>query len=406
MNTTVFLKEVMTGGAGHGGADMIVDYLLVKASHSLIEGHAVDGVAIASTARRLIEERQHDEDRATVLRALSEAIQESTGILTPGIFHALCRYADWLVLEGLSGALLPVLELIHGAGIRLGIPESTLPYLFRQYIILVRGMWPIRSTAALSLTLAVQAKQARSREYIGFARALEGERAMLTGNLPRAQRLAERLLAWSLKHGYPGVESSSYAILAATHGRAMRPVEAVRFAALGTDDRFSVAQRVSSLILLGNAFIDLQLYTEARACFELVAGNPSRAQRRLALMGLMDLSSRMGDRQGFEYIRGVLAEEPVAMNARVIFLRDAGQGWARFGEMALAHRDIQAAHDIAVRSGYGLEILQTEKDLESLAAVQRETPKVSADSLGLTPESTRVMTLRANYEPGLVACFP
>lgn len=347
-----------------------------------------------------------DASIAEAVLALDMELATSRGNVSVPLVRAVGRLGEALFGAGLLAVALPVVELAQRLGARCNAHDEALPSAFRHYLLLVRGVRTGIPTRHLAFTLALQARRAGNREYVGAARYVEAERLMLAGNLPAALRRAERLLPWAMKHGSLIVEGAAYNVLAAIHGRAGRFTEAAHFAARAVAPHFPSTYQFSALVLLGRAFSDLGMPREARAAFELAAAGPLGVSRRMALAGLIEILANADDRAGFERLyRHLQMDRLLLPGARVAFFRDAGRAWARFGEPDRARADLERAYQLAREIGMGLEIMRTEDDLERLARAPRpSSPPAAVRRLEVAVN--HVMSLRTERHAHVAACLP
>ena len=394
--------------------ELIAGYHLVKACSRIADGDppALGDARVGRAAPRVLAGAAGatgaagDPGVRQALADLAERLAAFDGLPSIELVRTVGRFGESLFSAGLLSVALPVMELAQRLGARFDAGEETLPSAFRHYLLLVRGVRAGVPTRHLAFTLAMQARRAGNREYVGAARYVEAERLMLAGNLPAALRRAERLLPWAMKHGSLIVEGAAYNVLAAIHGRAGRFTEAAHFAARAVAPHFPATYQFSALVLLGRAFSDLGMAREARAAFELAAAGPLGLSRRMALAGLIEILANADDRPGFERLYRHLRKDRLLLpGARVAFFRDAGRAWARFGEPALARADLERAHRLARDIGMGLEIMRTEDDLEQLARTPAPAVRPTAVRR-LEVAVDRVMSLRSERHAHVAAALP
>jgi len=125
-------------------------------------------------------------------------------------------------------------------------------------------------------------------------------------------------------------------------------------------------------------------YETARAALTVIeSGTRVQESRWFARMNLMDLGARQGSEPLFEQYRRSLENESLPPRHLAGYLRDAGKGFATFGNFDAAESTLKKGLDVAARHGlhqYSFDIDAALKDLQQVRTERAKSrlPAVSA----------------------------
>jgi len=319
----------------------------------------------------------------------------------PAVYSALSAYTIALYRENNFSAAVATLDVLD----RLWTPEcrvrDRLEAAYYQGLLLVQGRYSRDASSYASILLALRARAANELEFIALAGVVHLNRTLLSGNLPLAIREGEKRLRQLRHHPSARAEGTLINSIAAVHGRAGRPSDALRTANRLLDDRYPPHVRFGALNIVGTAFIDLGELDAARAACEMMLLAPNSGLRRLAALGLMDIHARRMERHGFERIYRYLADQPLSVEVRIYFCQASGRGWAKLGDVSRARAAFDEAYQIARECGLGYEIFETEELIDKLP-----DPSQFAQAGGIAPEiAARVTALRDERAEEIAACL-
>lgn len=225
-------------------------------------------------------------------------------------------------------------------------------------------------TAAHEAAESIGDHTLRLRSRLGRGGVCRGQ-----GNLPLAQSIAEEVLKEATDFQLAEMQFGAYTDLSAVYTSQGKKMEA-----LSADyHAFQLAQdameRMKALTNLGVSFLDIGAHDAARLAFEIVLkSNASFWVRNNALLELMDLESILGNRMAFERLRMSAEAErgsmPPAMTAD--FLRKAGMGFARFGQLARSREVLNAGLAFAETHRLNTWYFKIEAAIRELDAIPQE----------------------------------
>jgi tetratricopeptide (TPR) repeat protein len=144
-------------------------------------------------------------------------------------------------------------------------------------------------------------------------------------------------------------------------------------------------QRMRVLGDLGIGLLNLKAFESARLAFEIVAeSNTSLLVRTNALLELMDLESRVGNRLAFERRRseGEALRERMPPSMTADFLYKAGTGLARFGRQKRAQEILQAGLRLSEEHHLNAWYFKFEREL---VALETSDQSATTETIPTTP---------------------
>jgi tetratricopeptide (TPR) repeat protein len=358
----------------------LVDRLL-----SGLEGvEAQEGFAWQVTAvRRHLGDLPSDAPEAAHLRGITDAVPAAAAP-TPALRLCLTAYAYFLEHEARLDEALDVLGLAgraHGASVPAA--EFAAIALFAGRLNRLLARWSAANTcyeraedAAVSAGDAVTTLRSR----LGRCAVLRGQ-----GNLPLALTNTRAVVEDASALGLPDIEAMAYTDLGAVYALQGAQDQAVmanyRAFTLSEDS----LQRMRILGDLGVGLLHLKAFETARLAFEIVASSStSMIVRTNAILELMELESKVGNRLAFERRRAEL--EPVRDRMPPSMAADyhfkAGIGLARFGRQKRAEEFLQAGLRIAEEHRLNAWYFRFEREL---AALQVGDHSAARETIPATP---------------------
>ncbi|HEX5437099.1 MAG TPA: hypothetical protein VFW98_08065, partial [Gemmatimonadaceae bacterium] len=191
--------------------------------------------------------------------------------------------------------------------------------------------------------------------------------AMDRGNLPKAEKILDRVIVEAESGNLPGVRAialharGNVANLRGDYERAI----ALCYEALdGLQDEEA---RDRGLADVAASFSDLGLRAPARDAYLILAVTAqSQFTRWVAEMNLMEIAASDGEERAFEQYRRELAkaELPAKLAAHYHYL--AGQGYRAFGKERLAQRTLKRAVQVASESQINEVLVKAEASLRDI----------------------------------------
>lgn len=344
----------------------LVDRLL-----SGLEGvEAQEGFAWQVAAvRRHLGDLPGEAPEAAHLRGITEAVP-SDPAPTPALRLCLTAYAYFLEHEARLDEALDILGLAgraHGASVPAA--EFAAIALFAGRLNRLLARWAGANTCYGRAEEAAQS----AGDMVTVLRSRLGRSAVLRGqgNLPLALTSTQAVVDQAAELGLPEIQAMAYADLGVVHslrGAHDQMVIANYRAFVLTEDSI---QRMRVLGDLGVGLLSLQAYESARLAFEIVASaNTSLLVRMNAVLELMELESKVGNRLAFERRRteaeAVRERMPPSMAAD--FHYKAGVGLARFGRRKRAQEILQAGLCLAEEHQLNTWYFRLERELATLDA--------------------------------------
>jgi hypothetical protein len=344
----------------------LVDRLL-----SGVEGvEAQDGFAWQVEAvRRHLNDLPVEAPEAAHLRGITDAVPaEHTP--TPALRLCLTAYAYFLEHEARLDEALDVLGLAgraHGTGVPAA--EFAAIALFAGRLNRLLARWAAANTCyerAENAAQSVGDTVTILRSRLGRCGVLRGQ-----GNLPLALARTRAVVEEAGAAGLPEIQAMAYTDLGAVHALQGAQDQAVianyRAFTLSEDS----LQRMRILGDLGIGLLNLKAYETARLAFEIVAASDtSLLVRTNAILELMELESKVGNRLAFERRRAeaeaVRERMPPSMAADYQF--KAGLGLARFGSQKRAEEFLQAGLRVAEEHRLNAWYFRFERELAALQA--------------------------------------
>jgi hypothetical protein len=360
----------------------LVDRLL-----SGVEGvEAQDGFAWQVAAvRRHLNDLPVEAPEAAHLRGITDAVP-ADHTPTPALRLCLTAYAYFLEHEARLDEALDVLGLAgraHGTGVP--APEYAAIALFAGRLNRLLARWAAANTCYERAEGAAQS----AGDMVTILRSRLGRCGVLRGqgNLPLALARTRAIADEAAAAGLPEIQAMAYTDLGAVYalqGAQDQAVIANYRAFMLSEDSL---QRMRILGDIGVGLLNLKAFETARLAFEIVAASEtSLLVRTNAILELMELESKIGNRLAFERRRGeaeaVRERMPPSMAADYQF--KAGLGLARFGSRKRAEEFLQTGLRLAEEHRLNAWYFRFERELAALQAGEQDT---AHESIPTTPAS-------------------
>jgi tetratricopeptide (TPR) repeat protein len=338
-----------------------------------------------AAVRRHLAELPAEAPEAAHLRGIAESVPgEPTP--TPALRLCLTAYAYFLEHEARLDEALDILGLAgraHGAAVPAA--EFAAIALFAGRLNRLLARW---SAANTCYERAEDAAMANSdmvtvlRSRLGRSGVLRGQ-----GNLPLALSNTRKVVEEAGQLGLTEIQAMGYADLGAVHSLqgAHDQVVVANYRAFTLSE--DSLQRMRVLGDLGVGLLNLQAYESARLAFEIVAdSNTSLLVRTNALLELMELESKVGNRLAFERRRGeaeaVRDRMPPSMMAD--YHHKAGVGLARFGRRKRALEFLQAGLRLAEAHRLNAWYFRFEREIAAMEGSEQHTAQETAPATPAT----------------------
>jgi tetratricopeptide (TPR) repeat protein len=296
------------------------------------------------------------------------AVVSSDGLISPGLWKALTAYAYYLEHEGQLEESLEILNLaVRAQGSDTPAQDFAVYALFAARLNRQLARWDRATTCYTAAEDAARScgdEMAALRGRLGQGAVQRGR-----GNLPLAREIAETVIQDAGKLQLAEVQALGYADLGAVcalQGLRLEELEANYQAFRITPDAH---QRMRTLGDLGIGLYRVGAFSAARLAFEIViSSNTSFVVRSNALLELMDLESRIGNRLSFERCRSTIEQnvERLSPSMATDYHYKLGTGFKRFGQLARARAAFTTGLSLAEHHQLNTWYFTIEKALEEL----------------------------------------
>jgi tetratricopeptide (TPR) repeat protein len=312
----------------------------------------------------------------------------SAGLPTPTLWKSLTAYAYFLEHEGRLEESLEALTLaVRSHGSRLGSADF-IPYaLLAGRLNRLLARWdPATVCYQAALEAASQSGDANRALRARLGRA-HVDRAR--GNLPRARKEIEQIIAEAAKAELADVESDAQldlGVVLMLQGSRTESLEATYTAFRLSQD---VISRMRILGDLGYALNESGYYSAARVALEIVANSDSSYLVKLnAILELMQLESAVGNRVAFERRRHQARELAGRMtpSMAVDYRFKTAVGFARFDQVERAREVAREALALAEQHRLNEWYFRVERVLQGLeSAAARKADLEAPAEVDATP---------------------
>jgi tetratricopeptide (TPR) repeat protein len=271
------------------------------------------------------------------------------GPIAPSLWKNLTAYAYFLEHEARLEESLEMLNLAARAqGHEISASDFAAYALFAGRLNRQLARWEV----ATQCYAAAEESAAHIGETISMLRGRLGRGAVLRGqgNYPAARAIAESVLAEATALGLSTVQVIAYSDLGALHTLQGYRLEGLQAHFRAFQLTVDPVERMRSLGDLAPGLVEIGAYDVARIAFEIVAKSPARVLVRInALLELMDLEARLGNRVSFERWRAAVQEQRESMSPSmtVDYNFKLGTGLARFGQSKRAQVFLSTALQLA-----------------------------------------------------------
>jgi tetratricopeptide (TPR) repeat protein len=343
------------------------------------EGYAWQVAAV----RRHLGDLPYDAPEAAHLRGITDAVPADHAP-TPALRLCLTAYAYFLEHEARLDEALDILGLAGRAhGTSVPAPEFAAIALFAGRLNRLLARWPAANTCygrAEDAAAATEDVVTILRSRLGRCAVLRGQ-----GNLPLALTRTTEVVSDAVRLGLPEIQAMAYADLGVVHalqGAHDQMIVCNYRAFTLTEDTI---QRMRILGDLGVGLLNVKAYETARLAFEIVAESNAKLLVRInAILELMELESKVGNRLAFERRRGEAESLKDRMSPSMAsdYHWKAGVGLARFGRTKRAQEFLQEGLRLAEEHRLNTWYFRFEKEL---AALQAHESATAQDALPATP---------------------
>jgi tetratricopeptide (TPR) repeat protein len=336
-----------------------------------------------AAVRRHLAELPSDAPEAAHLRGITESVPVEPAP-TPALRLCLTAYAYFLEHEARLDEALDVLGLAGRAHVA-AVPaaEFAAIALFAGRLNRLLARWSAANTCyerAEDAAMAGSDMVTVLRSRLGRSGVMRGQ-----GNLPLALSNTLKVADEAGRVGLTEIQAMAYADCGAVYslqGAYDEMVTANYRAFTLSEDSL---QRMRVLGDLGIGLLNLKAFESARLAFEIVAeSNTSLLVRANALLELMDLESRVGNRLAFERRRSeaeALRERmPPSMTAD--FLYKSGTGLARFGRQKRAQEILQTGLRLSEEHRLNAWYFKFEREI---AALETSDQSATKETIPATP---------------------
>jgi tetratricopeptide (TPR) repeat protein len=331
--------------------------------------------------RRHIDDLPTDAPETAHLSGVAAAVSPD-GRASPGLWMNLTAYAYFLEHEGRLEESLEILNLATRVQGRETSSEDFAAYaLFAARLNRQLARWDIASTcyaAAEEAAVACGDGTSALRGRLGLGAVHRGR-----GNYPQARAIAEEVVRKASELGLTEAQAMAYADLGCIYtfqGLRLEALEAKYRAFQLSGD---MLQQMRALGEVAIELAEIGATDVARLAFQIVMeSNASLEVRANAVLELMDLESRVGNRVAFERHRAVAEGYRNRMSPRmsVDYMYKLGAGFARFGQAIRARSSFQSALECSERhqlNDWYFRIEQAISNMAELASEQSNPPQVS-----------------------------
>jgi tetratricopeptide (TPR) repeat protein len=325
-----------------------------------------------AAVRRHLAELPPDAPEAAHLRGITESVPGEPAP-TPALRLCLTAYAYFLEHEARLDEALDILGLAGRAhGAEVPAAEFAAIALFAGRLNRLLARWSAANTCyarAEDAAMAGSDMVTVLRSRLGRSGVMRGQ-----GNLPLALSNTLKVADEAGQVGLTEIQAMAYAdcgVVYSLQGAYDEMVTANYRAFTLSEDSI---QRMRVLGDLGIGLLNLKAFESARLAFEIVAeSNTSLLVRTNALLELMDLESRVGNRLAFERRRseGEALRERMPPSMTADFLYKAGTGLARFGRQKRAQEILQAGLRLSEEHHLNAWYFKFERELVALETSDR-----------------------------------
>ena len=347
-----------------------------------VEAHEGFSWQVAAV-RRHLGDLPPETPEAAHLRGIAEAVPGDP-MPTPALRLCLTAYAYFLEHEARLDEALDILGLAGRAhGVSVPPAEFAAIALFAGRLNRLLAKWAAANTCyerAEDAAISGDDMVTVLRSRLGRCAVLRGQ-----GNLPLALRNTRVVVDQAAELDLPEIQAMAYTDLGAVHwlqGHHDEMVVANYRAFVLSEDSL---QRMRVLGDLGLGLLNLQAYETARLAFEIVAASEtSLLVRTNAVLELMELESRVGNRLAFERRRAEAEgfRERMSPSMAVDFHYKAGMGLARFGRRKRAQEILQAGLRLAEEYRLNTWYFRLERELAAVGSVDQD---VAPEPIPTTP---------------------
>jgi tetratricopeptide (TPR) repeat protein len=329
-----------------------------------------------AAVRRHLAELPPEAPEAAHLRGIAESVPGDP-TPTPALRLCLTAYAYFLEHEARLDEALDILGLAgraHGAAVPAA--EFAAIALFAGRLNRLLARWAAANTCYERAEVAATS----AADMVTVLRSRLGRSAVMRGqgNLPLALTNTLKVADEAGQLGLTEIQAMAYAdcgVVYSLQGAYDLMVTANYRAFVLSEDSL---QRMRVLGDLGIGLLNLQAFESARLAFEIVAdSNTSLLVRTNALLELMDLESKVGNRLAFERRRSeaeALRERmPPSMTAD--FQYKAGTGMARFGRRKRALEFLQAGLRLSEEHRLNAWYFKFEREIAALETSDQDTAR-------------------------------
>lgn len=269
------------------------------------------------------------------------------------LWTPLLTFAAWLEEAIRLSEALDVLETALRLSDGRDGPEEIAASLQRARVYRKAGRFR-EATAAYTLA-GERAERAGDRHAARLSRIGRGIVMQKTGELPASETLLREVLAEARADSDVNAEARACQDLACVMILMNRPAAAVPMAFRAYEAYEDIGARLRALSDVGMAFKMLGNLVAARDAFEIVIeGHESDDVKVNAILELIEVAARAGDRMAFERFRRELSEREttIAPDQRVDLAIKVGTGYAVFGQTVRAATALREA--VSEAEAYGL----------------------------------------------------
>jgi tetratricopeptide (TPR) repeat protein len=336
-----------------------------------------------AAVRRHLAELPPDAPEAAHLRGITESVPGEPAP-TPALRLCLTAYAYFLEHEARLDEALDILGLAGRAhGAEVPAAEFAAIALFAGRLNRLLARWSAANTCyarAEDAAMAGSDMVTVLRSRLGRSGVMRGQ-----GNLPLALSNTLKVADEAGQVGLTEIQAMAYAdcgVVYSLQGAYDEMVTANYRAFTLSEDSI---QRMRVLGDLGIGLLNLKAFESARLAFEIVAeSNTSLLVRTNALLELMDLESRVGNRLAFERRRseGDALRERMPPSMTADFLYKAGTGLARFGRQKRAQEILQAGLRLSEEHHLNAWYFKFEREL---VALETSDQSATTETIPTTP---------------------
>jgi tetratricopeptide (TPR) repeat protein len=336
-----------------------------------------------AAVRRHLAELPPDAPEAAHLRGITESVPGEPAP-TPALRLCLTAYAYFLEHEARLDEALDILGLAGRAhGAEVPAAEFAAIALFAGRLNRLLARWSAANTCyarAEDAAMAGSDMVTVLRSRLGRSGVMRGQ-----GNLPLALSNTLKVADEAGQVGLTEIQAMAYAdcgVVYSLQGAYDEMVTANYRAFTLSEDSI---QRMRVLGDLGIGLLNLKAFESARLAFEIVAeSNTSLLVRTNALLELMDLESRVGNRLAFERRRseGEALRERMPPSMTADFLYKAGTGLARFGRQKRAQEILQAGLRLSEEHHLNAWYFKFEREL---VALETSDQSATTETIPTTP---------------------